>query len=139
MRECQDTEEAHRDNDKKKVKQEAALVKRHQKELQVHLQELKAKEHARRQDAELDRAYHERLSQSEQEEKEAHWDPIEDVMEDERATYIDLIKHFLFIEEEPSVRENGLTEGEHHAEATAPKEEAASKSKKSKENPSRPK
>ncbi|KAL9633520.1 MAG: hypothetical protein Q9164_004648, partial [Protoblastenia rupestris] len=132
VRECQDTEEAHRDNEEKKVKQEAALVKRHQKELQVHLQELKAKEHARRQDAELDRAYHERLSQSEQEEKEAHWDPIEDVMEDERATYIDLIKHFLFIEEEPSVRENGLTEGERHAEATAPKEEAVSKSKKSK-------
>ena len=97
VRECQDTEDAHRDSEKKKVKQEAAMFKRHQKDMEMRQNELKAKEYARRQETDLETAFLERMSLKELEEKEAVWDPIEDVMEDERGTYLDLIKHFLFM------------------------------------------
>ena len=102
VRECQDTKEAQRDNEKKKVKQEAALFRRHQKEFRLRTQELKARENARRQDAELDKAYYERLSQQAMEDAEEEWDPIEDIVENERRTYVDLIKHFLFMSEPSS-------------------------------------
>ena len=109
VRECQDTEEAQRDNEKKKVKQEAAMFRRHQKELQIHIKEQKSKEYIRRQEAELEKAYLERVSEQEREEREAEWDPIEDVMEDERGTYTDLIKNFLFMNETSSgVRDASL-------------------------------
>lgn len=104
VRECQDTEEAQRDNEKKKVKQEAALLKRHEKEVKLHMQELRAKEDSRRQDAELDKAYYERLSHLEKEKAEENWDPIEDLVEGERGTYVDLIRHFLFL---PHVASDG--------------------------------
>ena len=98
VRECQDTEEAHRENEKKKVKQEAALFRRHQKDIRLREKELKAKEDLKRQDAELDKAYQERLSQEAMDEDESDmWDPIEDIVEDQRTTYIELIKGFLFI------------------------------------------
>ena len=73
VRECQDTEEAQRENEKKKVKQEASLFKRHQKEISLHMQELKAKEDSKRQDAERDKAYFERLSQDGKEKAEEDW------------------------------------------------------------------
>ena len=97
VRECQNTEEAQRDSEKKKTKQEAALFKRHQKETRLRMQELKAREDSKRQDAELDKAYYERLSQQEKEKAEEDWDPIEDIVENERRTYVDLIKHFLLM------------------------------------------
>lgn len=81
------------------------MFKRHQKELQVHTKEQKAKEYIRRQETELETAYLERMSEKEVEEKEAEWDPIEDVMEDERGTYVDLIKHFLFMNKESTTSE----------------------------------
>ena len=97
IRECQDAEEAQRDNERKKVKQEAAMFKRHQKEIQARLKGLIAKETTKRQEAELERAYLERMTEKEFEDKEAEWDPIEAVMEDDRGTYVDLIRHFLFM------------------------------------------
>lgn len=96
VRQCQDTEEAHRDKEQKKVRQEAQMFKRHQQEMQVHAAEVKAKERARREEAELDKAYLERMSEQEREQLEAEWDPIEEVIHDERGTYVDLIKHLLF-------------------------------------------
>ena len=66
------------------------------------MRELRAKEDAKRQEAYLDEAYRERLSRIEDghEEDDSDWDPIEDVIEDERGAYIDLIKHFLFMTED---------------------------------------
>ena len=96
VRQCQDTEEAHRDKEQKKVRQEAQMFRRHQQEMQVHAAEVKAKERARREEAELDEAYLERMSEQELEDLEAEWDPIEEVIHDERGTYVDLIKHLLF-------------------------------------------
>ena len=53
-----------------------------------------------KQDAVLEQAYLDSLSLKEREEQEAEWDPMEAVMEDERASYIDLIRHFLFLTDE---------------------------------------
>ncbi|KAK4693776.1 hypothetical protein P7C71_g3680, partial [Lecanoromycetidae sp. Uapishka_2] len=94
VRECQDTEEQQRENEKKKIKKEAALFRRHMKEVQSRMRELRAKEDLKRQETYLEEAYKEALSQEEQ---EAEWDPIEDVIDDERGNYIDLIKHILFM------------------------------------------
>lgn len=92
VRECQDTEEQQRENEKKKVKEEATLFRRHMKEVQSRIRKLRAKEDLKRQETYLEEVYKERLSQEEQ---EAEWDPIEDVVADERGNYIDLIKHIL--------------------------------------------
>ena len=75
------------------MEQEAALFKRHWKEVESRLKALRAKEDVERQSAFLDAAYKGRLLQ---EDNEAAWDPVEDVVEDERGRYVDLIKHFIW-------------------------------------------
>lgn len=97
VRECQDKEEAQRDNEKKKIKREAALFKRHWNQFKLRMKELRAKEDMKRQDKYLDQAYNERMSM---EDEEARWDPIDDVVEDERGTYVDMINLFLMLKED---------------------------------------
>lgn len=96
VRQCQEEEETARETEKKKIKKEAALFRRHVKDVQARMKELRAKEDLKRQEAYLDEAYNARLSEEEQ---EAQWDPIEEVIEDERGNYIDLIKHILLLTE----------------------------------------
>ena len=115
VRECQDTEEAYRDSEKKKIKQEAALFRCHQREIRLRTERLKAREDSKRQAAELDQAYYERLSQQAKEKVEEDWDPIEDIVENERGTYVDLIKHFLLM--------SPLTPGELSGDVAEPKDE----------------
>ncbi|KAL8800251.1 MAG: hypothetical protein Q9182_005307 [Xanthomendoza sp. 2 TL-2023] len=93
----------------------------------------------KRQEAFLDEAYNSRLSEEEQ---EAEWDPIEDVITDERGNYIDLIKHILLLTE--SVDEPHETKGSNHGiraeEGNAiprPASPSASVSKKSKKSKSK--
>ncbi|KAG8526628.1 uncharacterized protein KY384_008829 [Bacidia gigantensis] len=108
VRSCQDTEEQQREHERKKVKAEAAMFKRHQRELDAHTQSLQAKEYAQKQETALDEAYQDRMSEMEKEAQEAEWDPIEDVMEDERQNFVDLIRHFLFLsKEDPALATNG--------------------------------
>ena len=95
VRQCQDEEEAHREKEIKRVKRESALVKRHWKELKLRMNDLRSKEDARRQENYLDEVYRARMSESKQEE-EANWDPIEEVIENERGNFLDLIRHFLW-------------------------------------------
>ena len=102
VRDCQDTEEAQRDSEKKKTKLEAALFRRHQKEIKLRTQKLKAIEDSKRQEADLDKAYFESLSERAKEEIEESWDPIEELVEVERGTYVDLIRHFLLISQPSS-------------------------------------
>lgn len=99
VRQVQDLEEAQRESEKKRVKKEAALFKRHAKDRQLRMRDLRAREDAKRSEAFLEEAYKERISE---EEEDAHWDPIEDVIEDERGNYIDLIKHILLMTENTS-------------------------------------
>ena len=97
VRQAQDVEETQRESEKKRIKKEAALFKRHAKDMQLRLRDLRAREDAKRSEAFLEEAYIDRLSE---EEEDARWDPIEDVIEDERGHYVDLIKHILFMTED---------------------------------------
>jgi len=89
VRECQNDEEENREKEQKKVKMEAALFKRHWKASQQRLKESKTKEDKKRQDAYLEKVYKERLAEREAEDPDdMYWDPIEDVLEDNRGSFI---------------------------------------------------
>ncbi|RSL70419.1 hypothetical protein CEP53_001891 [Fusarium sp. AF-6] len=96
VREVQEEEEANDEKEQKKVKQEAALFKRHVKKLEGRLAKMRQKEEQKRQDAYLEDAYRERMAMAAEEDDEA-WDPIEDMEHLKRNRYIDLIKHFLWL------------------------------------------
>lgn len=98
VREAQEEEEATRETESKKIKLEAAMFKRHWKKMQVRLRAQREKEEKQRQDAYLEAAYQERMSANDSEDDAEMWDPIEDIVEDERNRYVELIKHFLWIE-----------------------------------------
>ncbi|TVY87687.1 hypothetical protein LAWI1_G006032 [Lachnellula willkommii] len=100
VRECQNEEEESREKEQQKVKKEAALFKRHWKAAQHRMRDFKAKEDKKRQDAYLEKVYKERLAEQETEEEDSDdmdWDPIEDVLEDNRGNFVDLIQHFLWM------------------------------------------
>ena len=106
VREKQDSEEAQREKESKRVKLEAALFKRHMEEVGRRMEKLRIREEKKRQDKYLDEAYQARLAQEDKEESDDDdWDPIEDVVEDERGNFVDLIRHFLW-QELPSVGPN---------------------------------
>lgn len=98
-RDVQEEEESNREKEQKKIKQESALFKRHVKNLQARLNVMEQYEEKIRQDAYLEDAYRERMSMSaEESEDDDMWDPIEDMESDKKDRYIDLIKHFLWME-----------------------------------------
>ncbi|KAK7510175.1 uncharacterized protein IWZ02DRAFT_386339, partial [Phyllosticta citriasiana] len=97
VRHLEDKVDKQREAEKKKVKQEAALFKRHWKEVEKRMRDLRKKEEEKRQQEFLDQAWRERQKLDvEDDSDDMEWDPIEDVVEDERGNYIDLIKHFLW-------------------------------------------
>ncbi|SPJ83940.1 uncharacterized protein FTOL_10456 [Fusarium torulosum] len=97
VRHAQDEEEVNREKEQKKIKQEAALFRRHIKQLEARLALTREKEQQKLQDAFLEDAYRERMAMKDESDDEA-WDPIEDLEDDKRNRYIDLIKHFLWME-----------------------------------------
>ena len=138
VRQVQDLEEAQRESEKKRVKKEAALFKRHVKDRQLRMRDLRAREDAKRSEAFLEEAYKERMSE---EEEDAHWDPIEDVIEDERGNYVDLIKHILLMTEDISGDQetkalepasNGDAEAGLSVDSNAPKPSKKAKNSKQK-------
>ena len=96
-KERQEEEENARENESKKVKREAALFKRYWNQFKARLQKRKKKEEVKKQEEYLEQAFKENMSLEEQD--EASWDPIEDVVEDERVGYVDMIDLFLMIKE----------------------------------------
>ena len=137
VRQVQDLEEAQRESEKKRIKREAALFKRHAKDRKLRMRDLRAKEDAKRSEAFLEEAYKERMSE---EEENAHWDPIEDVIEDERGNYIDLIKHILLMTDDTSGNQEtngpnsasiGSADAEPSTESKAPR--VSKKARKSKQ------
>lgn len=106
VRKVQEDDETNREKEQKKVKLEAAMFKRHWKKMQTRIKAQREKEEKRRQDIFLEEAYQERVKAMSLEDDDEKWDPIEDVVKDERGQYIDLIKHFLWMEllldEDPS-------------------------------------
>lgn len=93
VRNQQDEEEARRDSEKKRIRHEAALFKRHWAQVKQHIREMRIKEDLKRQDDYLEEAFKTRMSL----EEDNAWDPIEDVVEEERGSYIDMLKLFLFM------------------------------------------
>ncbi|KAI1745252.1 hypothetical protein F4680DRAFT_401566 [Xylaria scruposa] len=99
VEEVQHIEEASREKEAKKVKLDAAMFKRHWKKMQTRLRAQREKEERQRQEAFLESAYQERINTATENEQDAEmWDPIEDFLEDEKCKYVDLIKHFLWME-----------------------------------------
>lgn len=101
-RQEEDTHEA----ESRKIKLQAQLFKRHQKEVEKRQRELKAKESEKLQDACLEEAYAQRLSEM-SDEAQDEWDPIQDVVEDERGIFVDLIKYFLMLQDEDEIESAG--------------------------------
>ncbi|KAH7142034.1 hypothetical protein EDB81DRAFT_948268 [Dactylonectria macrodidyma] len=136
VRKIQDEEEARSEKEQKKVKLEAALFKRHWKQLQARLQQKREKEEKKRQDAYLEDAFQERMAMSaEESEDDETWDPIEDMARDDRDRYIDLIKHFLWMggleaeEDSPTTSLGGKTEGLALGEESQPPKKAKKRPK----------
>jgi hypothetical protein len=99
VKKCQEKEEQQRDTESRKVKLESMLFRRHQKEVDRHQREVRAREDKKREEEFLDQVYTQRLSaMSEQEQDD--WDPVKDVFGYERDNYVDLIKYFLMLEDE---------------------------------------
>ncbi|KAI1112839.1 hypothetical protein F5Y14DRAFT_244471 [Nemania sp. NC0429] len=97
--EVQKQEETTREKAAKKVKLEAAMFRRHCKKMQARLRAQREKEEKQRQEAFLETVYQERISAATESDQDVEmWDPIEDFVEDERSKYVDLIKHFLWME-----------------------------------------
>jgi hypothetical protein len=127
----QDDEESHRENESRKVKLEAQLFKRHQKEVERRQRELRAKEDRRLQDAILEEAYTQRLSEM-SDEAQDQWDPIQDVVEEEKGVYVDLIKYFLMLKDQDESRpaqenEEVTKENTTHVDTTPAMSKAAKK------------
>ncbi|KAK2803520.1 hypothetical protein FQN50_006955 [Emmonsiellopsis sp. PD_5] len=120
-RKCQEEEEKIRDNEKRKIKREAALFRRQMKEVERRMRELRLKEEKRRQEDFLQKAYEERLEHDAE-----SWDPIEDVLENERGNYIDLIEHFLWLKgEQPEESEKQLSPQETATNVETPNVDAS--------------
>ncbi len=74
------------------------MFKRHWKAAQLRAKDAKAKEDRMRQDAYLEQVYKERLTEKERngegedtKDDEMDWDPIEDVLEDNRGSYLGML------------------------------------------------
>lgn len=97
--EVQQIEETTREKAAKKVKLEAAMFRRHCKKMQTRLRAQREKEEKQRQEAFLESVYQERINAATESDEDVEmWDPIEDFIDDERSKYVDLIKHFLWME-----------------------------------------
>ncbi|PQE18079.1 mfs allantoate protein [Rutstroemia sp. NJR-2017a BVV2] len=123
VRECQDEEEENREKEQKKIKQEAQLWQRNWKQVSQRIEAKRLKEEKRKQKAFLEKLYKENLNNTEEsEDDEMDWDPIDDVMEDSRGTFIDLIRHFLWMASPEEVVAGTVTGSE---EQDVPENEAA--------------
>ncbi|ESZ95248.1 hypothetical protein SBOR_4360 [Sclerotinia borealis F-4128] len=110
VRECQDNEEAHREKEQKKIKQEAQLWQRNWQQAKQIMEEKMRREEKKKQDTFLEKIYKEKMKEVEENEgteDDMDWDPIEDELEDGRGNFIDLMRHFLWV----SAEEQPKTEG----------------------------
>ena len=60
------------------------------------MRRIRAKENAQRQEEYLEQAYQENLANRTDDSDDDDWDPIEDIIENEHSTYVELIRHFLW-------------------------------------------
>ncbi|KAG4026378.1 hypothetical protein MFRU_041g00230 [Monilinia fructicola] len=102
IRECQDDEEANREKEQKKIRQEAQLWQRNWKQAKQRMEEKMRREEKKKQDMFLEKIYKEKMKEVENEkaDDEMDWDPIEDELEDGRGSFIDLMRSFLWMSSE---------------------------------------
>ncbi|KAH9904801.1 hypothetical protein F4778DRAFT_789526 [Xylariomycetidae sp. FL2044] len=99
--ERQREQDDHEEKLKKKIKLEAAMFRRHLKLMEESAERRRAKEKRRQQHIDLKRAFQKRLTLDDMSDEALdEFDPIEDIVEDSRARYIDLILHFLWLDDE---------------------------------------
>lgn len=126
VRNQHDEEEARRDSEKKRIRHEAALFKRHWAQVKQHIKEMRIKEDLKRQEDYLEEAFKARMNL----EEDNAWDPIEDVVEDERGSYIDMLKLFLFMKD-GTLDESGPSQTETTSEKPSKKKAKGQKGQKS--------
>ncbi|KLO83325.1 uncharacterized protein LW93_14995 [Fusarium fujikuroi] len=73
VRDAQDNEESNREKEQKMIKQDAALFKRHMKQMEARMELMRKKEEQKLQDAFLEEAYLDRMAMNENPDDEA-WD-----------------------------------------------------------------
>ncbi|KAK7984000.1 hypothetical protein PG989_011402 [Apiospora arundinis] len=149
VRTVQEDDGANREKEQKRVKAEAAMFRRHYQKVQARLQAKRQKEEKKRQDAYLETIFQERQASMSPDEEEdiEDWDPIED--NDDHQQYIDLIRHFLWLELlddelEPTATGAGSTEDSPTPESSStatqepgPSESSAKKLKAKKKSKSK--
>jgi hypothetical protein len=96
VRNQQKEEEAQQESEKKRIRHEAALFKRHWAQVRQHIKEMRLREDLKRQEDYLEEAFQARISL----EEDNAWDPIEDIVDDEHGSYVDMIRLFLFMKDE---------------------------------------
>ncbi|KAK4095743.1 hypothetical protein N658DRAFT_511804 [Parathielavia hyrcaniae] len=119
VRQLQDDEDQNREKEQKKVKLEAALFRRHWHEMEARLAAAREKEDRERQEAYLDEVWKERMAA---ESDDGAWDPIEDMVEEDRQRYLDLIRHFLWMN--PPARDTDGQPEPEEATTPAPQDDA---------------
>ena len=124
VRQCQEVEEDRREAEKKVVKREAAMLRRHKKEFERRMRALREKEKAMKQDKDLEEANEERMDESEAD-TDSDWDPIDDAVEGSRGKYVDLISRILLMDDEDSPMSNAL--GDSYNDTPMPEKEESSK------------
>lgn len=133
VRKIQEEEEAIGETEKKKVKLEAALFQRHWKQMQARLQLKRQKDEKKLQDAYLEDAFRERMAMSADElNDDETWDPIEDMAQDERNRYVDLIEHFLWMGAWEAEEDAPPTDPEGKPEGSSPKKAKKKRKRKKK-------
>ncbi|KAK8008784.1 MFS allantoate transporter [Apiospora marii] len=137
VREVQEDDEVNREKEQKRVKAEAAMFRRHYQRVQARLQAKRQKDEKKRQDAYLEAVYQERRASTSPDEEEdiEDWDPIEDG--DDHQQYIDLIRHFMWLEllddkAEPTASANPTNGAPASSSSTQPAPVAEGSAKKSK-------
>ncbi|KAH6625600.1 hypothetical protein C7974DRAFT_434634 [Boeremia exigua] len=136
IKQTQVKEEKEGETESKKVKLEALLFQRHQKELKRQQRAMRAKEAQKQQEQYLDETYQQRLSDMTEEEQD-DWDPIKDVYGFERDNYVELIKYFLMLKEhQPSAgaedpsADAGMSHADEASRAAAPTKALSKSAKK---------
>lgn len=114
--ERQKEQDASEEKLKKKVKLEAAMFRRHLRQVEERLDRRRVKERKRRQDADLERAFQERLTLADVSDAD---DPIDNLVDDSRSRYIELIMHFLWMDDQDGDEESPVMDFEETAETLA--------------------
>ncbi|KLU90612.1 hypothetical protein MAPG_10464 [Magnaporthiopsis poae ATCC 64411] len=101
-RRTREDEKSCREKEEKRVKHEAALWRRHWRDLEARLRATKEKEDRLAQEAFLDEAWKERQGEvADRPDDNKDWDPVEDVVQKDRDKFLDLLRHFLWLESPP--------------------------------------